>query len=89
MLAFAGNSILTLLAFAETAIDPGYFELLRLGSGAVVLVLLTARQKGVGSLREPKRLSSTLGLSFYMLGFSYAYSKLDTGIGALILFGVV
>ena len=89
MLAFAGNSILTRLAFAETAIDPGYFVLLRLGSGAAVLVLLTARQKSVGSLRGPKRLSSTLGLSFYMLGFSYAYTKLDTGVGALILFGVV
>ena len=30
-----------------------------------------------------------MALSFYMLGFSYAYTKLETGAGALILFGVV
>ena len=89
MLAFAGNSVLTRLALADKAIDPGSFVLLRLGSGAAVLLLLIGWQKSFGSLWGPKRISGTLALSFYMLGFSYAYIKLDTGVGALILFGVV
>ena len=89
MLAFAGNSVLTRLALAETAIDPGAFVLLRLASGAAVLVFLTARKNSLSALRGPKRLSAALALSFYMLGFSYAYTKLETGAGALILFGVV
>ena len=89
MLAFAGNSVLTRLALADKAIDPGSFVLLRLGSGAAVLLLLIGWQKSFGALWGPKRISGTLALSFYMLGFSYAYIKLDTGVGALILFGVV
>ena len=89
MLAFAGNSVLTRLALADKAIDPGIFVLLRLGSGAAVLLLLIGWQKSFGSLWGPKRISGTLALSLYMLGFSYAYIKLDTGVGALILFGVV
>ena len=89
MLAFTGNSVLTRLALADKAIDPGIFVLLRLGSGAAVLLLLIGWQKSFGALWGPKRISGTLALSFYMLGFSYAYIKLDTGVGALILFGVV
>ena len=89
MLAFAGNSVLTRLALADKAIDPGIFVLLRLGSGAAVLLLLIGWQKSFGALWSPKRISGTLALSFYMLEFLYAYIKLDTGVGALILFSVV
>jgi hypothetical protein len=30
-----------------------------------------------------------LALSSYVIGFSYAYTKLDTGAGVLVLFDVV
>jgi drug/metabolite transporter (DMT)-like permease len=89
MLAFAGNSVLTRLALAEMAIDAGSFALLRLASGAVILLALTAQQNRLKDLQGPNRVGGMLALSLYMIGFSYAYTKLDTGAGALVLFGVV
>ena len=89
MLAFAGNSVLTRLALAEMAIDAGSFALLLLASGAVILLALTAQQNRLKDLQGPNRVGGMLALSLYMIGFFYAYTKLDTGAGALVLFGVV
>lgn len=89
MAAFAANSILNRAALAEGAIGPGAFAMLRLGSGAAMLVLLlTLRDRRLPRPGAP-HLGAVAGLAAYMLGFSYAYVALDAGLGALILFGGV
>ncbi|MCV2402147.1 DMT family transporter [Marinomonas sp. C2222] len=95
LLAFAANSVLCRLALDGGLIDPANFTLLRLVSGAVTLALLCMLQKTPQT--QPKILQvwyegnwiSALALFVYAIGFSYAYVTLETGIGALILFGSV
>lgn len=100
MLAFAGNSVLCRLALADESIDAGSFTFIRLVSGLFVLVVLLKVLSAQGALspqdeslpadnqRKGSWLSAFL-LFFYAITFSYAYISLDTGIGALILFGTV
>ena len=87
MLAFAGNSLLCRLALRETAIDAASFTAIRLASGALTLWLLlrlrTARQPMAGNW------PGALALFAYAAAFSFAYLQLDTGVGALLLFGAV
>ncbi|MFA7084389.1 MAG: EamA family transporter [Arcobacteraceae bacterium] len=84
----ASNSVLCKLAFVNNGIDAFSFTAVRLFSGAVVLLFLLKlqnhhfiKQKG----------SAFLGflLFIYAICFSYSYILIDTGIGALILFGMV
>ncbi|MEO0358493.1 MAG: DMT family transporter [Pseudomonadota bacterium] len=87
LLAFAGNSILTRWGLLDGAMDPGLFALIRLIAGAICLwTLLVLR---VQATRPAPTATGSLTLLIYALGFSYAYVTLDTGAGALILFGVV
>lgn len=95
LIAFAGNSVLCRLALANHAIDPASFTSLRLVSGAVVLLLLLS-VKSVGRTRPDSggqsHASGWLGpatLFVYAAFFSFAYLSLDTGVGALVLFGTV
>lgn len=87
MLAFAGNSLLCRLALRETEIDAASFTAIRLLSGALVLWLLLrlrqARQPIAGNW------PGALALFTYAAAFSFAYLQLDTGTGALLLFGAV
>lgn len=95
--AFAANSILCRLALGEQSIDAASFTLVRLCSGALVLVVILLFQQGANSLKttEPHRVLlrhngwPALMLFVYAVTFSYAYITLDTGTGALILFGAV
>ncbi|MGX9416772.1 DMT family transporter [Vibrio sp. WJH972] len=89
LLAFAGNSVLCRIALAEGNIDAGSFTLLRILSGAFVLlaIVLVKNRSRTKHLR-PNWVASAL-LFIYALSFSYAYLSLDTGAGALILFGAV
>ena len=93
MLAFTGNSLLCRLALRETTIDAASFTSLRLGSGALVLVLLLAwRHRGLQAAAKPWQAGdwrSALALFAYAAGFSYAYISLTAATGALLLFGVV
>ncbi|MFA0439882.1 hypothetical protein BCU70_01225 [Vibrio sp. 10N.286.49.C2] len=95
MTAFALNSLFARYALGYQAIDPMSFTLLRLLSGAVTLVLLYAVFFKQGSAHKKETLtrkhSASLGASLfsYALLFSLAYHQLDTGTGALILFGTV
>ena len=87
MLAFAGNSLLCRLALRETEIDAASFTAIRLLSGALTLwLLLTLRQAG-----QPiaGNWSGAVALFTYAAAFSFAYLQLDTGVGALLLFGAV
>ncbi len=87
MVAFAANSVLTRVAMAEGAIGAAPFAALRIVAGALVLGALAAR-RGATHWRRA-RLGAALSLALYMLGFTFAYLALDTGTGALILFGGV
>ena len=87
MLAFAANSVLNRAALAEGLSGPGTFMALRLCAGALVLALLLALRRQSAPGPWPVRPAALLLV--YMVGFSYAYQSLDTGLGALILFGGV
>ena len=89
LIAFAGNSVLCRLALAEGTIDPNSFTWIRLLSGILVLTLLL-RFSGAQTHSESKGswLAGTM-LFIYAITFSVAYVTLDTGTGALILFGTV
>jgi len=89
MFAFAANSVLIRFALAGDLIGPGTFAVVRVVSGAVILAILVwMREKRPWNLSEVSPYS-VAALSVYILGFSYAYINLDTGTGALILFGFV
>ncbi len=88
MVAFAANSVLNRLAVGAGEIDPVLFALIRVASGAGILVVLAlALGRGLPLLR-PARIIGALSLTLYLFGFSIAYLRLDAGLGALILFGV-
>ncbi|MFK7745382.1 MAG: DMT family transporter [Roseobacter sp.] len=89
MLAFASNSILTRLAVEGQHIDPVSFAVVRVFSGAAVLVALVLIGSGRLPWRSQGRVIGAISLLVYMIGFSIAYVSLDAGLGALILFGVV
>lgn len=91
LIAFAANSFFCRFALSEQSIDPGSFTLIRLLSGAVTLMVLM-QLKGQFNLTFLRNKNSWLAggtLFGYAVAFSYAYTSLTTGTGALILFGVV
>ncbi|SBS29220.1 putative inner membrane transporter yiJE [Marinomonas aquimarina] len=88
LIAFAANSVLTRMALAEPLLDAASFTIIRLLSGSVVLMLILAYRFRGASPAKGSWLSSLM-LFVYALGFSYAYLLLETGTGALILFGMV
>src|SRR5579872_327321 len=85
---FAANSLLCREALrAPATIDAVSFATIRLASGAIVLVLLSAFSSG---LRRPEGTwLSALMLFAYAIAFSLAYIRLTVGTGALLLFGAV
>jgi drug/metabolite transporter (DMT)-like permease len=89
MLGFAANSILNRLAVSAGLIDPISFAVIRVLSGAAILVVIVlVRRRGL-PVFAPGRVGGALSLSLYLVGFSIAYIHLDAGLGALILFGMV
>jgi drug/metabolite transporter (DMT)-like permease len=99
MIAFASNSLLCRAALKQTNIDAATFTSARIFSGAAVLWLimkiriwlivdrtaspLVLERKGNGNW------FSALALFAYAAGFSFAYTSLSAGTGALLLFGAV
>jgi drug/metabolite transporter (DMT)-like permease len=78
------------MALAPDLIDPVTFVVIRLGCGVAVLVPLAA------AMSEPRppgeragSWTSGVALFVYAMAFSLAYVSLETGMGALILFGSV
>ncbi len=89
LVAFAANSILVRSALATGAIGPAAFGAIRLVSGAVLLLGLSLVSGKRKALFPKGSVLSGMALLVYVSGFSYAYLWLDTGTGALILFGGV
>jgi drug/metabolite transporter (DMT)-like permease len=86
--AFASNSILCRIALSHATIDAATFSTIRLTAGAVTLLLVTAWMRRGASLVEGSWISASM-LFLYAVPFSFAYTMLNTGTGALILFGCV
>jgi drug/metabolite transporter (DMT)-like permease len=87
MICFAGNSLLCRLALNNTAIDAASFTAVRMVSGALALWAIVGLRDGARSVRGSW--ASALALFAYAVTFSYAYTALTAGTGALILFGAV
>ena len=85
LIAFAGNSVLARLALSSDGIGPWSFSLIRFVSGAIILLLMAKPKTGW----QAGRWSAALALCAYGVFFSFAYLKLETGMGALILFATV
>lgn len=107
MIAFAANSVLCRAALrpadsSDTLIDPAGYTLVRLVSGAFVLLLIqyfrkfrVVRPEDLDTrnwgrrYRSPRVWLSPLLLFVYAVCFSFAYIGLDTASGTLILFAFV
>lgn len=88
MLAFAANSVLCRVALTGGHIDPATFSDVRIVSGALFLVILmSVRKKPAPKIHYDWR--SGLALTLYVLAMSWSYLRIDTGTGALLLFGTV
>ena len=89
LIAFAANSVLCRLALGASTIDAASFTIIRLLSGTVVLAIILK----VFIKNQEKSTKGSWSASFmlflYAATFSFAYISLETGTGALILFGAV
>ncbi|UCE64869.1 MAG: DMT family transporter [Nitrospirota bacterium] len=89
LLAFAGNSVLCRVALGESTIDASTFTFIRLLSGAVVLLGILQFKGRPNGLNTKGDWSASFMLFLYAVTFSFAYLTVETGTGALILFGSV
>lgn len=88
MIAFAANSVLCRLAIGHDLIDATSFAAIRVLAGVVTLAsILAYRQRLLAS--RPNTIAPAAMLFTYMVFFSFAYTSLNAGTGALILFGAV
>jgi drug/metabolite transporter (DMT)-like permease len=89
LVAFAANSVLCRLALKGGEIDAASFTVVRLLTGAAVLfAILQFMSKGARPCARGSWAAAAM-LFVYAAAFSYAYLSLDTGTGALVLFGAV
>ena len=86
--AFAANSVLNRLALFSTEIDAATFTLVRLFTGALTLWLVVRLRSRANQSVEGSWTSAG-ALFVYAAAFSFAYTVLETGTGALLLFGAV
>jgi drug/metabolite transporter (DMT)-like permease len=86
LLGFAANSLLCRAAIGAHEIDPATFTAVRLASGALVLAVLV-QIRSTGAARGSWL--SALALFAYAAAFSFAYVRLTTATGALLLFAFV
>lgn len=89
LIAFAANSVLCRLALGERAIDAVGFTSVRLLSGALVLLCIFIFSDKKNGSSTKGSWSAACMLFTYAVTFSFAYLTLNTGTGALILFGSV
>lgn len=85
---FAANSLLCRAALAGQHIDAVSFTVIRMVSGAVVLTAIARAQRRPAP-RGRLAWGSAIALLGYALAFSAAYTRIPTGMGALLLFAAV
>ena len=89
MVAFAANSVLNRMAIVDGGMDAILFAVVRLLAGAGLLAGLLLWQRKAFDFNSMKRPIGALSLLMYLFGFSLAYQALPSGVGALLLFGMV
>lgn len=89
LVAFAANSVIGRLALVDGAAGPAAYTAIRLVSGAAMLLALVGWRAGPSSLRAAASPAGALALFVYAAAFSFAYLRIDAGLGALVLFGAV
>src|SRR5689334_16792862 len=89
LLCFAGNSLLCRFALGGKLIGPESFTLVRMASGALALLTMVWLRAGIKTSSSFGCWRSASALFVYAALFSFAYLRLDAGLGALILFGCV
>ncbi len=89
LVAFAANSVLCRLALGEGTIDAASFTVVRLVSGIVMLRIILKLTTSEEETASKGSWMSACLLFLYAIAFSFAYLSLDTGTGALVLFGAV
>jgi drug/metabolite transporter (DMT)-like permease len=89
LIAFAANSVLGRLALGSNTIDAASFTIFRLLSGSIVLMAILGLQTSKKRSASKGSWAASFMLFAYAATFSFAYYFLDTGTGALILFGAV
>lgn len=89
MVAFAANSVLNRMAIVDGGMDAVLFAVLRLIAGAGILGALLLLRGKVFDLSVMRQPAGVLSLLVYLFGFSLAYLALPSGVGALLLFGMV
>jgi drug/metabolite transporter (DMT)-like permease len=89
LIAFAANSVLTRLALGANTIDAPSYTVIRLLSGTLVLLTISKISNNKNGYSSKGSWFSSILLFLYAITFSFAFITLDTGTGALILFGSV
>ena len=89
MIAFAANSVLCRLALAGEVIDAATFTNIRLISGIITLIIILQFYRNKSKSFDKGSWIAGMMLFLYAITFSFAYILIDTGTGALILFGAV
>lgn len=89
LVAFAANSIFARLALGGSSIDAASYTAVRLLTGAATLWLIARFRRTVAEAPTGGNWTSAAMLFLYAAMFSFAYVKLTTGTGALILFAAV
>jgi drug/metabolite transporter (DMT)-like permease len=89
LIAFALNSILCRMALRGGEADFASFTAVRLGSGAVMLIVLSYFFSKKSAYPKGGSWVSAIFLFAYAICFTFAYLGLSAGTGALILFGAV
>jgi drug/metabolite transporter (DMT)-like permease len=77
------------MALKHTGIDPISFTLVRLASGAIMLLLVVRIKRGVVTPANSGNWWSAAALFVYAACFSFAYVSMSAATGALLLFGAV
>jgi drug/metabolite transporter (DMT)-like permease len=88
LVGFSANSLLTRSALNAGQIDPASFTAVRLITGALTLLLLTRLRSPVAAASRGSW-RSALALAGYAVFFTLAYTRIQAGAGALVLFGAV
>lgn len=89
MVAFAANSVLTRAGVGGAGLDVAAFGMIRVGAGALVLLVLCLATGRRVAFFTARRGVSVIGLAAYIIGFTDAYLGMESGLGALLLFGMV
>ncbi|MDQ6995739.1 MAG: EamA family transporter, partial [Mariprofundaceae bacterium] len=92
LIGFAANSILCRMALGESHLDPTSFTSIRLLSGAIALyILIQFKRPSITPIQSTlsSRIYAPIMLFIYASTFSFAYVSLNTGTGAISLYGAV